>query len=471
MTIDTIKSAAMRSKCAALVSETKSRVSQIDRTLFPTPASDTALKLLSQTLDFLSDAELMEPADPEVFYNRLIKLQSLVDDLENSSSRQIPWPIVHYCNDIWGELFKDGENAALEVFYSLTHDHNYYITSFSTRLARVLRYILPQAAIDNIIGENGLYCLHLPSIEQNNLPLYANIAHEYGHALYDYHSEVITTRWVSAFSEALAAVFNHLRQVDASQASRRRKRVIYIFNSLAQEVFADRVAAALAGPAFFLSLYEMAWGSNPCTWSVTLYPVDKDIHAYPSPSFRLSLLKEDPDFITFERDARKDFGDCKSKILREIVTSIKDIPTEHSADIVNVYPIADSDSHAIADALTKELSKIKKAVQTFGADALSLVAMDSVLVSALETRRISTLLRRFESNVLPNIVPDNTLLGQPASFPEILNAAALFRLSALIGAKPKDEDIAQHLRKIERLTLKALEVSYVQRRFNLRVKG
>jgi len=50
-----------------------------------------------------------------------------------------------------------------------------------------------------------------------------------------------------------------------------------------------------------------------------------------------------------------------------------------------------------------------------------------------------------------------------------LNAAALWRMDLLINVDPlaKGADVPPDLDRVERLTAKALEVSYIQRRFNL----
>lgn len=80
---------------------------------------------------------------------------------------------------------------------------------------------------------------------------------------------------------------------------------------------------------------------------------------------------------------------------------------------------------------------------------------------------VTELLRRLEADILPNIIPDGSLLGRPATFSTILNAAAIYRIKLLLfraTASPTDA-VYRDLQKLERLTAKAFEVSYVQREF------
>jgi hypothetical protein len=73
---------------------------------------------------------------------------------------------------------------------------------------------------------------------------------------------------------------------------------------------------------------------------------------------------------------------------------------------------------------------------------------------------------RLNSKVLPNVIQDETLLGQRASFPAILNAAALYRLGKLIlGDASKQDDLANEVELVERLTSKSFEVSYMHKKY------
>ena len=82
---------------------------------------------------------------------------------------------------------------------------------------------------------------------------------------------------------------------------------------------------------------------------------------------------------------------------------------------------------------------------------------------------VSALLLRLAHNVLPNIVPDGTLLGVPATFATILNACALCRANLLLkrDAAKGPDDVHRELQKLERLTAKAFEVSYVQKQYSI----
>jgi hypothetical protein len=87
---------------------------------------------------------------------------------------------------------------------------------------------------------------------------------------------------------------------------------------------------------------------------------------------------------------------------------------------------------------------------------------------AVSAQDVVQLMHRLECNILPNIIPNNTRFGIPASLATILNASAMYRVHVLASTDKNvgSEDIYRDIQKLERLTAKALEVSYIQHEFN-----
>jgi|ERR1035437_168590 hypothetical protein len=166
-------------KSLALLEKTKRRVGQIDGAEFPTPSSELARKILEEALSALAEKISWSVMDPEVLYSCCISIQAFVEQLEASNSAHISWPLVSCCDEIWKKFFP---NDDAQVFYSVTTDYNYAISRFSSRLQRLFESVLTDAQIKKIVGGKNLYCLQLASLEDANLPLYANIGHEFGHA-------------------------------------------------------------------------------------------------------------------------------------------------------------------------------------------------------------------------------------------------------------------------------------------------
>jgi hypothetical protein len=85
---------------------------------------------------------------------------------------------------------------------------------------------------------------------------------------------------------------------------------------------------------------------------------------------------------------------------------------------------------------------------------------------------VAKLIDRLDNHIIPNIVPDvsRPLLGKPASFASVLTASALLRIQVLAStAQGSPEDRFKRLRTLERLTAKALEVSFIQHKYNREV--
>jgi len=222
------------------------------------------------------------------------------------------------------------------------------------------------------------------------------------------------------------------------------------------------------GPAFFLSLYEIGWGQSKSTWTVVLSPDDSRIKAYPSFQFRLHLIRTMAELDAFHGRAMQDFRTLlRDDGLRGFPERLLAIPTSHASDVFLVRPSSDPDSDPIRKVLTQHLSGLKTGLEAFAVECRSLLVRwcgDSIQPAS--TREIAELMRRLECDILPNIVPDGTLLGQPASFPGILSASAFYRLNLLwSGGSGKAAALSRRLKLAERLTAKALEVSFVQKAF------
>ena len=87
-------------------------------------------------------------------------------------------------------------------------------------------------------------------------------------------------------------------------------------------------------------------------------------------------------------------------------------------------------------------------------------------IASIVVEDIAALLSRLEHDILPNIIPDGTLLGKAADFAAILNASALFRIQLLASDIGDYKVLLEQTGKIERLTAKAFEVSFVQNKYN-----
>ena len=244
------------SKSLALLEKTRRRVEQIDTAAFPTESSGRPRELLLASLKSLADEAHWKAMSAESLYNTLIRLQDLVAEVEASTSDDISWPLVSYCDHFWNLLFP--KKDAL-IFYSVFKQHNFCISSFSAKLRSLLDTLLPPVEINNILGLETVYCLQISSLETENLPLYAVIGHEFGHALYWLQQKQIVKIVSDEFATVFGAMAADLRTGGSPTSEKRCGRLII---GIAMELFCDLVGILVAGPAFILRYTR--WGGVVC---------------------------------------------------------------------------------------------------------------------------------------------------------------------------------------------------------------
>jgi hypothetical protein len=456
------ESKAILFKAVSLVEKTIDKLRRVDTLQFPTSSSEDARDLLLAVFEAIREPISLDSVAPAVLYRRLFSLQALVDSVCRSSTDCISWPLVSYCDDVWKRLFNANPS---QLFYSLTAAHNYTIYRFSEQVASCLNGVLARAQVDELIKGRKIYCLELPSSEDANLPLYANIGHEFGHAVFDHHQTEILQILAGKRKAFFDAVLEELKEQDAGQVPQRFRSVPTIFKKSGEEVFCDLIAARLMGPAFLLSLAEMSWGDdNKSTWTVSVSTDDKFTRTHPSFSFRVDLIEQWVKFNAFCSAIPKDYAAC----------ILKPSSVENSADVVRGRLHSDNGNvfGAISEAIEKHLDDLKQALREFITECSTNVnRWCPEDVSAPESTAVTKLLERLENKILPNIEPDSSLLGRCASFPAILIASALYRLRLLAEGNVEPISVSRQTDTVERLTAKAMEVTYVQRDYAKWLRG
>ena len=466
-TID--ESKAILFKSISLIERMIDGLERFDESQFPTHSSTKARKLLVDVLKDIRNPANLDPVDPVVLHRNLFPLQDLADTICRSSTDHISWPLVSYCDDVWNRIFNSDGPC---LFYSLTIEYNYKIRSFSRHIRKHLDGVLACPQARGLIDGREIYCLELPSSEDVNLPLYANIGHEFGHAVFNYN-QVMLLGILFKKTESLRKVISE--EISSNTGSNTGGRHLpAILNKLGAELFCDIVGAYLMGPAFLLSLFEMSWGKDDKSkWMVKLSPDANSSVSYPSYPFRLNLISEFLDVSSFCSEAEREFAKL-DKSSRTLAHALNDLPVDHRADTVCVGSSSNKDVNIYKDTalvqglLETHLDELKQALTDFANECSELVkTWWPDITPKADATKVAGLLLRLQNNILPNIEPDGSLLGTRASFPTILLASALRRLH-LLAQKDAEADINEDVKvppKIsitERLTAKALEVTYVQ---------
>lgn len=326
-------SCAVFAKSLLLLNKMRRRLRQLDDNQFPTETSSEVKRMLLKSLDALQEEPKRLGASADSLYKQALEFQDLVDLLERSSSEFVSCPTVSFCNKMWGSLFpQDGRG----VFFSYDRRHNYGICSFSRDLRERLKAVLPTPAIDRIV-DTEICCLSLASLEEDNIPMYACIAHEFGHEVYKFHHRDISRIWL----EMSRSLIDDLgRQIESRPGPKsdgidvvllRKQRLTAILERFAKELTADLFGALLIGHSSYFSLNEMAWNLSKAQWNVTL-PKEVDqakVHptkeakrtkAYPSFDFRAQFMSDLTELKKFLDDLNRELGMSGAKELRAVPT-------------------------------------------------------------------------------------------------------------------------------------------------------
>lgn len=453
MAVSPDESAATLAKSQGLIRKALSRLSQLDASGFPTGTTGDCVRLLREALERLNLSSNLVACDSAVLYNRLFAISELVDLLEQSSNNRISWPLVRYCDELWRLLFG---HSGPKIFYSLTPEHNYSIFEFTTRLNDLLVDLLTDAQRKALFSGPEIYCLQLAATEDYNLPLYSIIGHEFGH----------TVCWERE-TEIVAALDQHFKSFLADLRSQFQSPAPILMTTkaifdISIELICDMVGCLLMGPAFMLSLYEITWGQIGDQWNVAINEC-----AYPSDFFRLHLAKQWSKCGDFAADAAREFQRLKDHQLKSLPSLLLAVPDDHAADTVAVVRGSHPEAADVQAFIQAKLQDIKSTLVAFLTDMDGKLRQWYPSIGGLlaSTRDVSELVLRLENHVLPNVIPDGTLLGQPASMAAILNAAGLYRFHLLRSSTTGGADAIEEIETVERLVAKALEVSFVQREF------
>ena len=277
----------------------------------------------------------------------------------------------------------------------------------------------------------------------------------------------------SNFKVILSGLHVELLSQEKIKAYNRIKRIKRIITAIGTELFSDLIGAMLFGPAFLISQYELSWGQTKSKWDIILRPDETQIIAYPSDTFRFACTSETVDTKKYYLSSEKDFSKLDSGLQEILKNCLQLIPKEHASDAIRIWPENDDDRKVIQDLLMRNIESMKKAYMKYISECRDFIKKKTDF-SKFEfgTDKLALLFERLENDILPNIFPDGTLLGKPATFVTILNASAFYRiylLNKLQGASP--DEIASDINKLNRLTAKSLESTYIQKQFNARPEG
>lgn len=461
-------SALILSKCEDLAAQLVVRLARIDHRTFPSPATSAAADILSTLLQRLQETIPTYKSNFAVLYTQLARTAKLVSEIEESAASWIPLPLVANCDSSWKNLFRSVEESVRpRVFYTVTEHHNFSLEDFNAELGHLFEPLLTAEEIDKSFLGGKIWHLKLPKFEGSNIPLFANVSHEYGHAVFKANERMVQELIDETFGSFLTGLEKELaRELEGTAI---HKFISDTLKDFCGELFDDAIATFLVGPAFLVALSEMEWGADADAWHVSLQSREQ---THPSVAFRVDVITRESGVVTFQTELNTTLKAIVPDVNDSIGSVLSALPGHEQNKVQFVVSPSRHVRRAdVSRVLTKHRVVIQHGCRAFA--KLCYQKIPKVIVDLDKPSKggdVAQLVRRIRLGLPPNIFPTGHYLGKPAGLGAILTASALYRRALLSRnlKAPEGEPLVplpEALARVDRLTLKALEVSYVQSRF------
>lgn len=310
--------------------------------------------------------------------------------------------------------------------------------------------------------QNPVYSIYFPSLEKNNILLYSVLGHEIGHLVADKNYEKFKEKFFdtnNTGNELFSLYKNYSKDLTRPKFLRY---IEIITKRLYDELLSDVVGAIIFGPAMLFSMYEFSQqfdldnipsGRNRFypSWRARLRIIYNTIIKY-IPSFQ-SCNKQSQEHLYFDVNIQN-----RLERIENIINEKSDeTKIKHSEELIfKIYSqvIFVIEHHLINDLLI-ELDRSNLEENSF-------------------FNRINLLSARLENGIPPNTINDLDIKSS-AKLYEIINAAWKNRLSW----EPKifdengnfDEKYLVERKKLNQLTLKAIEYANLSKEYNNFIEG
>lgn len=446
---------------------------------FPSKASSKIIHILSTLSLFIEEAtkyvykeiDWESTSHVNSSFIMLRKFKTLIQDLstdlqyiESSKMSKVP-------SGLSAPLQKISQNieSNVEILLLQQWKYNYSINKKN----RILRYqevsdmLSPYVSTEltdkiNPFLDNPIYSIYFPSLEKNNILLYSVLGHEIGHLVADKKYEEFRQKFFetnNTGNELFLLYKNYSKELTRPKFHRY---IDIIAKRLYDELLSDVVGAIIFGPAMLFSMYEFSQ-----QFEIDSIPQEKN-QFYPSWKTRLriiynSIIKFIPSFHSYSTQVEGHLYfdiNIKNKLER-----IEDIVNEKSDET----KIKDYDE------LTFRIySQVIYVIENHLLTKL-LAELDRTSLNEKDFfSRIHKLSKRLENGIPPNTTNDLDI-NSCAKLYEIINAAWKSRLSW----EPKifdengnfDEKYVLERKKLNQLTLKAIEYANLTKEYNKFIEG
>lgn len=387
--------------------------------------------------------------------------QRMILPLEKLVQKILPIKIItrsqwHYNYGLWPEIDK-------EYFEALEYKLGYKHPLGKVELEKIFEGYIDEK------GRGKLYVMSFPAFEQENLLLHANFGHEIGHRFAKEFLE-LEKKDESYLRGIITGVLEHLeilkiqdmhemwRQTftKMDEIKKQANSIRAIRSRGLEEIISDLASLYIFGSAsiFASEEYSQIFESIDRVSSPPDY--------YPPWRFRLRVMLVEAEPQIRELLMYKSENPIHRKIIkglsRKVDSLVKLVSEEKDNEEIN----RDFERRTAYESLLTTIPQVK----SFLKQELSQHAYTSEKM----IKEVLPLCERIHNHIPPNATEDDPFNPKIADFRAIINAGWLYRISYLSDLHKKPEEFLKQMGIINRLLLKAVELSYIHEEYKNRVK-
>ncbi len=449
-----------------------------------------------QNLDESHESEIIH------YHRQILGLEELVimfwshlKFVDGTQTHKVPWSIVPSIERLLQEITNDFNKKLLfrpQWTYNFSvrpiDISSYYRNILIDRLTKlefqhtneeidkkIFRCRKPDDSVNCDWCQNSLYIFSFPGIDKKNIIMHCIIGHEIGHLILD---GILTQKFFNNKSSELRDriieywhgyhksrynldLFDQAQIKNENQISMKHiMETFRYFINEAQEIWkkglnelaADFVGVLLFGPSFLMSLYFFSVNQN-----IDDIP-KKESNYYPPRRLRLRLIYnylEKGDYLN-PSNVPLQLQECFKQFIQSIKKTISKKADEENIknnDLCNIV------YHKL---IFKELDELKNEIyNSINQHALTVKDLYS---------NMDDLMERLENQIPPNAIEENLYDHKLCSVAEILNSSWIYNL-CYNGELLNDDNISSDLLHfkdlLDRITLKGIEFSDLEKQFNL----
>lgn len=449
---------------------------------FASPSPKVLAKTLIEMCGYLEEAtksiyksinwDSVNEIELKTFINLLQSTDALIQELgshmryiDAARTERLPWSIVNPIKEFVKTFMPE-----IEIMLRSQWRYNYAVVTADLKKAyeeALIEYqdYVPSIPLDKVFMnlERPFYIISFPSLEKNNILLHCLMGHEIGHLISGKYLEKLGSDiFLGHVSKEIIEIVKseqtdeQLHLFTQIKFQREIERAISLWRRGLEEILSDIIGTLLFGPAILFSALEIAI-QNEMDHEPT-----QDNEFYPPWRFRLReiqkvILDSSQQFIPLPEGS---FAEKTIQSVNERYELIKEITAkEDDKKIIRQDPITKIAYREIEKDITDATIHFKN----------NLLG-DSIIKSSDLYKRLQLLIERIDYGIPPNAYEDNINSREPATIVEIINAAWFHKIAweeDLFNKKDAsfNEDICKKRDRMNRLTLKAIEYSDIEKEY------